>query len=70
VRVPSTGEPLTEREAAVLRLLPGDLSLPEIAAALFVSHNTVKTDTRTLYRKLSATTREGAVLNARAAGLL
>jgi ATP/maltotriose-dependent transcriptional regulator MalT len=67
-RVPR--EPLTARETAVLRLLPSDLSLRAIGASLFVSHNTVKTHTRTLYRKLAATTRDEAVIAAREAGLL
>jgi DNA-binding NarL/FixJ family response regulator len=67
-RVPR--EALTARETAVLRLLPSDLSLRAIGASLFVSHNTVKTHTRTLYRKLAATTRDEAVIAAREAGLL
>jgi LuxR family maltose regulon positive regulatory protein len=64
------GTTLTTREAAVLRLLPGGLSLREIADELFVSHNTIKTHSRTLYRKLSVTTREQAVRVAREQRLL
>jgi LuxR family transcriptional regulator, maltose regulon positive regulatory protein len=45
-------EPLTEREAAVLRLLGGSLSLREIGEELYVSANTVKTHTQAIYRKL------------------
>ena len=56
---------LTGREAAVLRLLPSQLSLREIADELYVSLNTVKTHSRTLYRKLSVTTRSQAVEAAR-----
>ncbi len=69
VRVFGGGE-LTAREAAVLRLLPTQLSLREIADALYVSHNTAKTHSRALYRKLEVTTREEAVAAARSGGLL
>jgi LuxR family maltose regulon positive regulatory protein len=54
----------------VLQLLPTQKSLRTIAADLYVSHNTVKTHTRSLYRKLAASTREEAVQRAREAGLL
>jgi LuxR family transcriptional regulator, maltose regulon positive regulatory protein len=64
------GQDLTERELAVLRLLPSAMSQREIGAALFLSQNTVKTHTRGIYRKLAATTRREAVAAARAAGLL
>ena len=64
------GTTLTSREAAVLRLLPSQLSLREIADELYVSHNTVKTHSRTLYHKLSVTTRGQAVQVARSRGLL
>jgi LuxR family maltose regulon positive regulatory protein len=64
------GALLTPRESALLMLLPSALSLREIAQELYVSRNTVKTHSRTLYRKLSASTREEAVEAARAGGLL
>ena len=50
-------DPLSERELEVLRLLGGTLSLPEVASELYVAHNTVKTHTRTIYRKLGAASR-------------
>jgi LuxR family maltose regulon positive regulatory protein len=56
-----TAEPLTEREAAVLRLLGGTLSLREIGNELYVSANTVKTHTQAIYRKLGVSTRNEAV---------
>jgi LuxR family maltose regulon positive regulatory protein len=59
------GEPLTGREIDVLRLLQGSLNLGEIAGQLYVSHNTVKTHTRALYRKLGARSRTEAVRIAR-----
>jgi LuxR family maltose regulon positive regulatory protein len=69
-RVPERGHELTDRELSVLRLLAGDLSRREIADALFVSLDTVKTHLRGIYRKLGASTREEAVGRAREAGLL
>jgi LuxR family maltose regulon positive regulatory protein len=62
---PGLLEPLSERERAVLRLLPALLSNPEIAAELFVSVNTVKTHIKTIYRKLDVTSRRDAVIRAR-----
>jgi DNA-binding NarL/FixJ family response regulator len=54
-------EKLTDREIDVLRLLQGSLNLNEIASQLYVSHNTVKTHTSALYRKLGARSRAEAV---------
>jgi LuxR family maltose regulon positive regulatory protein len=62
---PGLLEPLSERERAVLRLLPTLLSYPEIAGELFVSVNTVKTHVKTIYRKLDVTSRRDAVTRAR-----
>ena len=61
---------LTERELTVLRLLGGLASAREIAAELYVSHNTVKTQIRSIYRKLGVATRAEAVARARERGLL
>jgi ATP/maltotriose-dependent transcriptional regulator MalT len=61
---------LSERELAVLRLLPGDASLREIASALYLSLNTIKTHARSIYRKLGAASREEAVARGRELGLL
>jgi LuxR family maltose regulon positive regulatory protein len=57
-------------EMAVLELLPGDLSLREIGARLYLSLNTVKTHTRALYRKLGVSSRQEAVVRATALGLV
>lgn len=69
-RVPSLAQPLTEREAAVLRLFDGDRSLRKIAKELFVSLNTVKTHTQSIYRKLGVSDRKDAVARGRDLGLL
>ncbi|MEM7322475.1 MAG: LuxR C-terminal-related transcriptional regulator [Actinomycetota bacterium] len=63
-------EPLTDREVALLRLLPGTLSQRELGQALNVSFNTVKTHNRQIYRKLGVTSRDDAVAAARRFGLL
>ncbi|MEW6471459.1 MAG: LuxR C-terminal-related transcriptional regulator [Actinomycetota bacterium] len=60
---------LSDRELDVLRLLAGPLSIREIGAALYVSHNTVKTHARGIYRKLGVNNREEAVARARDLGL-
>jgi LuxR family maltose regulon positive regulatory protein len=67
---PSGAGDLTDRELAVLRRLTGDGSAREIAADLYVSHNTVKTQMRAIYRKLGVASREDAVRRARERGLL
>ncbi len=60
-RPPSPAEPLSEREAEVLRWLNSQLSLREIASRLFVSYYTVKTHTRHIYRKLGVSNRQQAI---------
>jgi LuxR family maltose regulon positive regulatory protein len=63
-------EPLSEREIAVLRFLPTNLSAAEIGSELYVSVHTVKTHMRKLYAKLDVHTRAEAVQRGRALGLL
>jgi len=63
-------EPLTDRELAILQLLPAPSSLRELAAELFVTPNTLKTHLRAIYRKLGAESREAAVIRARERGLI
>ena len=65
-----TVEPPTASELPVLRLLATDLTLRQIAQELYLSHNTVKTHSRSLYRKLGATSRLEAVRRATELGLL
>jgi ATP/maltotriose-dependent transcriptional regulator MalT len=64
------GEPLTDRELAVLRLLPSQLTHREIANELYVSLNTVKSHVRAIYRKMSVTSRVDALEKAREMGLI
>jgi LuxR family maltose regulon positive regulatory protein len=63
-------EELTAREQAILHLLPGGLSAREIGDQLGVTRNTIKTHTKSLYRKLGAGDRRGAVARGRRLGLL
>jgi LuxR family transcriptional regulator, maltose regulon positive regulatory protein len=63
-------EPMSDRELAVLRLLPTMLSNAEIAAELYVSVNTVKTHLKHIYGKLDAHDRRTAVRRGRELGLL
>ena len=62
-------EPPSPAEVAVLRLLSGH-SIAEIAQALYLSPNTVKSHIRSIYRKLDVNTREAAVTRAVALGLI
>jgi LuxR family maltose regulon positive regulatory protein len=67
---PSDRDELSDRELAVLRLLPTDLSLREIGSALYVSQNTIKTHSKNIYRKLGVSSRLEAVTRAREARLI
>jgi LuxR family transcriptional regulator, maltose regulon positive regulatory protein len=58
-------EPLTDRELEILRRLPLLMSNAEIAAALHLSVNTVKTHLKAVYRKLGAHNRRTAIQRAR-----
>jgi LuxR family maltose regulon positive regulatory protein len=65
--VPTTSRPghhisLTDRELAVLQLLPSMMSNDQIARELFVSVNTVKVHLKSLYRKLGVASRREAVI--------
>ena len=61
----TAAEELSEREFRVLRLLASDLTQREIGAELYLSLNTIKSHTRSIFRKLGASTREQAVARAR-----
>lgn len=58
---PELIEPLSDREADVLRLLRSDLSGPEIANELTVSLNTLRTHTKNIFEKLGVNSRRAAV---------
>ena len=68
--IPQLTDPLSEREQQVLGLLASELSGPEIARALFISPNTLRTHTKHVFTKLDVTSRREAVARARERGLL
>jgi LuxR family maltose regulon positive regulatory protein len=53
--------PLTEKEYTVLSLLPTRMSNTEIAERLGISHNTVKTHLKHIYRKFNAVRRSEVI---------
>ncbi len=61
---------LSERELTVLRYLASRLDGTEIAAALYLSVNTVRSHVKAIYRKLGVHTRADAIRTARAQGLI
>lgn len=64
------GEALTDAELRVLAFLPSYLSRARIGQELFISTNTVKTHTSSIYRKLNVSSRSEAVARARELGLI
>ena len=63
-------EPLTERELEILALLPSRLENRDLASALSISVNTLKTHLRHIYTKLSVEDRDDAIDRAATIGLL
>ncbi|MET9272010.1 LuxR C-terminal-related transcriptional regulator [Kribbella sp. NPDC003557] len=61
---------LTAREADVLQQLALGSSYSEIAQALYITENTVKTHLMSLYRKLGVEKRSAALRTARSVGLM
>jgi LuxR family maltose regulon positive regulatory protein len=63
-------EPLSERELEVLGLIAEGLTNQEIAVKLYLSLNTIKAHTRTIYNKLDVNSRTQAAARARSLGLI
>ena len=61
---------LTESELSVLRFLPSHMTNQEIAEALFLSINTIKTHLSSVYRKLGVANRRQAIAQGRRLELL
>jgi LuxR family transcriptional regulator, maltose regulon positive regulatory protein len=61
---------LSGRELVVLRMLRGPLSERDIGRELYLSHNTIHSHTKSIYRKLGVSSRKQAVQRAHALDLL
>ena len=61
---------LTAAELRLLPMLATHLSVPDIAAELFLSPHTIKSQMKSIYRKLDSSTRTQTVTRARDLGLL
>jgi LuxR family maltose regulon positive regulatory protein len=64
------GAPLTPAELRVLPYLQTHLTIREIGGRLFLSHNTVRSEVASIYRKLGVSSRYDAVQRATTIGLL
>ena len=64
------GSPLTPAELRLLPYLQTHLTIGEIGERLFVSRNTVSSEVASIYRKLGVSSRNDAVQQATAIGLL
>lgn len=70
LRAASAGPVLSEREQQVLTGFARGLSIPELAAELYLGVSTVKTHTQRLYQKLEVSDRAAAVAEGMRRGLL
>ena len=70
LRAQPTGPVLSERESQVLQAFARGLSIPQVAAELFIGASTVKTHTQRLYEKLGVSDRAAAVAEGMRRGLL
>ena len=69
-RRPNDDAALSKRELVILRMLTSTLSERDIGRELYLSHNTIHSHTRSIYRKLGASSRTEALANARELGLV
>jgi two-component system, NarL family, nitrate/nitrite response regulator NarL len=70
MRSDASAPALTDREMEVLRGFAQGLSIPQLAAQLYLAPSTVKTHTQRLYEKLGVSDRAAAVAAAMRLGLL
>ena len=64
------GGELTERERDVLRLLGSEFTSRQMAQSLYVAPSTVRTQIKSIYRKLGVSSRGAAVQEAHSRGLI
>ena len=60
-RGPHDEAALSDRELVILRMLTGHLSERDIGRELYLSHNTIHSHTRSIYRKLGVSSRSEAL---------
>jgi two-component system nitrate/nitrite response regulator NarL len=70
MRAQSQGPALSERERQVLQAFARGMSVPQVAAELFLGVSTVKTHTQRLYEKLGVSDRAAAVAEGMRRGLV
>jgi two-component system, NarL family, nitrate/nitrite response regulator NarL len=70
MRAQPQGPALSERERQVLQAFAKGMSVPQIAAGLFLGVSTVKTHTQRLYEKLGVSDRAAAVAEGMRRGLV
>lgn len=63
-------EELSDREVTILRLLRGTLSERDIGRELYLSHNTIHSHAKSIYRKLGVSSRSEALKHAKEIGLI
>jgi LuxR family transcriptional regulator, maltose regulon positive regulatory protein len=61
---------LSDRELVILRMLGGPLSERDIGRELYLSHSTIHSHTKSIYRKLGVSSRSAALESARELGLI
>jgi LuxR family maltose regulon positive regulatory protein len=69
-RTRKSTQELSEREVGILRMLTGGLSERELGRELYLSHNTIHSHAKSIYRKLGVTSRSEAIRRARELGLV
>lgn len=68
--LPKVESTLTNREVEIIRHLAQELTRAELAEAMFISVNTLKTHLKSIYRKLGVSSAADAVLGAQRRGLI
>ena len=66
----TNGTELSARELVVLRMLGGSLSERDIGRELYLSHSTIHSHTKSIYRKLGVSSRPDALEHARELGII
>ena len=68
--LPKPGHALTEREVEIIGQLAQGYRRADIAKNLYISLNTLKTQLRSIYRKLEASSASDAIVGAQRRGII